>query len=229
MHLTYNNQALCDDFGLRIHLHTDIHNHMASTPTTISPFSLPRALHTAASELPQMPDTLDRHSTPLIRTFWPIIVMLIILYPFIQLLLNVFIQSNPKTHDPVAYYSVRTRWVQSRASHICSLLHLTIQHIPPPPILDKPQEQGMDNLPLPLTTTCLHPHPSAWSNPNSKCTHYKLSRWKKQAHFLHNTAHVVNVQIHDILYMSVIFFVIKIWTVEFILSHWNHRHRFILT
>ena len=138
MHLTNNNQSLGENCGLRIHLHTDIHNHMASTPTTISPLSLPQALHTAASELPQKPDTLVRHSTPLIGTFCPMIVILIFLYPFIQLLLNVFIKPNPTTHDPVAYYSVLGTIMSQSHLLTPALDHLAYT---PTPILDTPHEQ----------------------------------------------------------------------------------------
>ena len=95
MCLTYNNQSLCDNSGLRIHLHTDFHKQVGSTPCYISPLSLPQALHTAASELPQKPDTLVRHSTPLIRTLWPSIVMLVILDPFIQLLSTCSFNQTP--------------------------------------------------------------------------------------------------------------------------------------
>ena len=154
----------------------------------ISPLSLPQALHTAASELPQKPDTLVTHSHagqaqyPINKDFLENYRNDHFLAPIYSIPLNVLIQANPTAHDPVAYYSVRTLWVQSRASHVCSFMHLTIQPY------------------LPTPTLC---------HPDRHCTHYQLYH-RKTAHFLHNTAHVVNAQVHHMLYMSVIFFVIKI-------------------
>ena len=150
MHLTYNNQALCDDFGLRIHLHTDLHKHVRSTlHRYISPLSLPQALHTAASDLPQKPDTLVMHSTPLIKTFWPIIVMLIILYPFIRFLSTCsFNQTPPLTTQLhiISYMHAGYSHEPVTSALSCSWLS---RPIPPPPILDTVPKHAY-TAPLPL-------------------------------------------------------------------------------
>ena len=45
------------------------------------------------------------------------------------------LQPNPTALDTVACHSVRARWIQSRASHICTVLHFTIQAYTPTPNL----------------------------------------------------------------------------------------------
>ena len=178
---------------------------MVSTPAARSPLSLPRVLHPAASELPQKPYTLVTHSHAgqaqyhtLIRTFWLIIVMLIILYPFIQFLSTCSFNQTPplmtqlhiiqyvhagSSHEPVTSAPSCT-WPSSHIHLIPNLGHSTRASIP------------------------------------STSTNTVLSQ-RKQVQFPNNTTPVGNI--YRMLSMSLIFFVIKIWMVEFILSHWKHR------
>ena len=140
-----------------------------------------------------------QHHT-LIRTFWPINVTLIILYAFIQRISTCSFNQSDPAFDPIAYHPVRACLMQPRASYICSLLHLTIQaHTPNP----------QSWTPYPRRRTPLQYHCSQSMN---KCR------------FSNDTILIGNMSIHLMLARSLIFFVIKIWTVEFIFPHWNHRN-----